>query len=310
MFCLKDDLKQWINYEIVSYSFSDVRMIVYNPNCHTKCGASWGSRPLLFNLAWSWTPLKGPWTSLPLLTPEQTVWSRSQYAHNKVREKIDHNLEHVPFITSCPGLSQAHSVDTGESKRSPTRILKRFQHLVVFDCSYSTLVSVNKVIMRFGLHDQPKKVFNISYLVLLNISDREKLKRRNSANSKPSISPKSDSRLMIFPHETTGTELKWSLQILKGARKSKQKSHLKLRKTPECNKEGTIGRILWGKPIPRCVIWFLMVIQVFACKVDLKQKEVLQANGFKTLGLSHTLWLQCGRELSFFICDTKIFTSF
>lgn len=38
--------------------------------------------------AMSWTPLKDPRILLPLFTPEQTVWSRSQYAHNKVGEKL------------------------------------------------------------------------------------------------------------------------------------------------------------------------------------------------------------------------------
>lgn len=50
-----------------------------------------GLRPLSAHLvlsAMSWTPLKDPRNLLPLFTPEQTVWSRSQYAHNKVGEKL------------------------------------------------------------------------------------------------------------------------------------------------------------------------------------------------------------------------------
>lgn len=90
--------------------------------CHTRPRVTpalrvWDPLTLLAHLvlsATSWTPLKDPRILLPLFTLEQTVWSRSQYAHNKVGEKIDHNLEQVPFITSCPGLSQACdvSVDT------------------------------------------------------------------------------------------------------------------------------------------------------------------------------------------------------
>lgn len=47
-------------------------------------------------------------TSLPLFTPEQIVWSRSQYAHNKVGEKIDHNTKLGPIhhFMSSP---QSHS---------------------------------------------------------------------------------------------------------------------------------------------------------------------------------------------------------
>lgn len=56
--------------------------------------------------AMSGGPLMDPRTSLPLFTPEQIVWSRSQYAHNKVGEKIDHNTKRVPFIIS----RQAHKV--------------------------------------------------------------------------------------------------------------------------------------------------------------------------------------------------------
>ncbi len=90
----------------------------------------------MVNSVLSWTPLKDPWTPLPLLIPEETVWSTSQYAHNKVGKEIDHNLEQVPFITSRPGLSQAHSISVDADAQRGWRVKTQTDKNKVFNLSY------------------------------------------------------------------------------------------------------------------------------------------------------------------------------
>lgn len=69
-----------------------------------------------------------------------------------------------------------------------------------------------------------KKVFNISYLMLFEHFWQREIEEEEWTIYSPQSPQKSDSKLMIFPHETPGIKI----HILKGA----WKSHFEPRRTP------------------------------------------------------------------------------
>lgn len=106
-------------------------------------------------------------------------------------------LEQNPFITWCRGhIISVDAVTQTSCQPRLTQILKRTQHGEVFNFSYSTWTckqSNHAVSIAPATKKKKCSIFHI-----LNTSDKEKLKRRNSQKSEPSITPKSDRRLMIF----------------------------------------------------------------------------------------------------------------